>query len=56
MRVNLSYSQIAQELELAPDSEHDMATPLRQRILVPQLGNSDSSDCEFVWPNVTVAP
>lgn len=49
MRLNLSYSQIAQELEFVPDSAHDMATPLRQRILVPQLANSDSSDCEFVW-------
>ena len=49
--LNLSNSQIAQELEWDPDSAHDMATQLRQGILAkqPAVVLSGEVECDEVY-------
>ena len=51
MGLNLSNSQIAQELELDPDSTHDMATQLRDGILAkqPAVVLSGEVECDEVY-------
>ena len=51
MGLNLSNSQIAQELELDPDSVQDMATQLRQGILAkqPVVVLSGEVECDEVY-------
>ena len=51
MGLNLSNSQIAQELELDPDSTQDMATQLRQGILAkqPAVVLSGEVECDEVY-------
>lgn len=51
MGVNLSNSQIAQELELDPDSAQDRTTQLRQGILAkqPAVVLSGEIECDEVY-------
>ena len=51
MGLNLSNSQIAQELELDPDSAHEMATLLRNGILAkePEVILSGEVECDEVY-------
>ena len=51
MELNLSNSQIAQKLELAPDSAQDMATQLCQGILAkqPTVVLSGEVECDEVY-------
>ena len=51
MGLNLSNSQIAQELELDPDSAQDMATQLRQGLLAkqPAVVLSGEVECDEVY-------
>ena len=51
MGLNLSNSQIAKELELDPDSAHEMATLLRNGILAkePEVTLSGEVECDEVY-------
>ena len=51
MGLNLSNSQIGQELGLDPDSAHDMATQLRNGILAkePEVVLSGEVECDEVY-------
>ena len=51
MGLNLSNSQIAKELELDPDSAHEMTTLLRNGILAkePEVTLSGEVECDEVY-------